>query len=162
MASSKFSSIITILFICTLSLSFGSISCKNDFVTNQAALFVFGDSLFEAGNNNYFDSLPGFKSNYWPYGKTTFQFPTGRVSDGRIMIDFIGKSSVLQHLLTFKLFLFRQKKVIIWLIFTCVFIYVTILMHVADFGRCSWRCLVTIAPTKPTTWLQQQSTNLRS
>ena len=113
MASSKFSSIITILFICTLSLSFGSISCKNDFVTNQAALFVFGDSLFEAGNNNYFDSLPGFKSNYWPYGKTTFQFPTGRVSDGRIMIDFIGKSSVLQHLLTFKLFLFRQKKVII-------------------------------------------------
>uniref|UniRef100_A0A0D3BB88 Uncharacterized protein n=1 Tax=Brassica oleracea var. oleracea TaxID=109376 RepID=A0A0D3BB88_BRAOL len=72
-----------------------SISCKT--VTNQAALFVFGDSLFEAGNNNYVDSLPGFRSNCWPNGKSTFQFPTGRVSDGRIMIDFIDCQIQLTH-----------------------------------------------------------------
>ncbi|KAH0891357.1 hypothetical protein HID58_053786 [Brassica napus] len=70
-----------------------SISCKT--VTNQAALFVFGDSLFEAGNNNYVDSLPGFRSNCWPNGKSTFQFSTGRVSDGRIMIDFIAEHAWL-------------------------------------------------------------------
>ncbi|CAN8259395.1 unnamed protein product [Cochlearia groenlandica] len=90
MTSFGYSSII-ILFICTISLTIGSISCKNNLVTNQAALFVFGDSLFEAGNNNYFDSLPSFRSNYWPYGKSTFKFPTGRVSDGRMMIDFLGE-----------------------------------------------------------------------
>lgn len=93
MASSGFNSTIIILLICTISLSIGSISCKDNLVTNQAALFVFGDSLLEAGNNNYFDTLSSFRSNYWPYGKTTFKFPTGRVSDGRIMTDFIGKSS---------------------------------------------------------------------
>jgi len=90
MASPRFNSIIIILFICTISLSIVSISCKEDLKTNQAALFAFGDSLFEAGNNNYFDSISSFRSNFWPYGKTTFKFPTGRVSDGRIMIDFIG------------------------------------------------------------------------
>jgi hypothetical protein len=91
MASPRFNSIIIILFICTISLSIVSISCKEDLKTNQAALFAFGDSLFEAGNNNYFDSISSFRSNFWPYGKTTFKFPTGRVSDGRIMIDFIAE-----------------------------------------------------------------------
>ncbi|CAA7024658.1 unnamed protein product [Microthlaspi erraticum] len=91
MASSGLSSMIIILFICTISL----VSCKDNLVTTQAALYVFGDSLFEAGNNNYFDSLPSFRSNYWPYGKTTFKFPTGRVSDGRTMVDFIAENAWL-------------------------------------------------------------------
>ena len=93
-----------------------SISCKT--VTNQAALFVFGDSLFEAGNNNYVDSLPGFRSNCWPNGKSTFQFPTGRVSDGRIMIDFIGTSSVSRHLYSLKLF--RQKSCNLFDLYLCL------------------------------------------
>ncbi|KAF2583598.1 hypothetical protein F2Q70_00009979 [Brassica cretica] len=67
-------------------------------VSNEAPAGLW-DSLFEAGNNNYVDSLPGFRSNCWPNGKSTFQFPTGRVSDGRIMIDFIAEHAWLLLLL---------------------------------------------------------------
>ncbi|AAD25770.1 F15I1.5 [Arabidopsis thaliana] len=64
---------------------------NNNLVTDQSALFVFGDSVFDGGNNNYIDTLPSFRSNYWPYGQTTFKFSTGRVSDGRSILDFIAK-----------------------------------------------------------------------
>ncbi|CAA7018495.1 unnamed protein product [Microthlaspi erraticum] len=89
MASSRLVSII--FFLYTIILSISSISSRenNNLVTNQAALFVFGDSLFDAGNNNYIDT--GLRSNFWPYGQTTFKFPTGRVSDGRLIPDFIAE-----------------------------------------------------------------------
>ncbi|KAG7600528.1 hypothetical protein ISN44_As06g046220 [Arabidopsis suecica] len=83
-----------IFFAYTTIVLIGSINCRdnnNNLVTNQSALFVFGDSVFDAGNNNYIDTLPSFRSNYWPYGQTTFKFPTGRVSDGRTIPDFIAE-----------------------------------------------------------------------
>ncbi|KAG7544073.1 GDSL lipase/esterase [Arabidopsis thaliana x Arabidopsis arenosa] len=64
---------------------------NNNLVTNQSALFVFGDSVFDAGNNNYIDTFSSVRSNYWPYGQTTFKSPTGRVSDGRLIPDFIAE-----------------------------------------------------------------------
>ncbi|KAH7547011.1 hypothetical protein FEM48_Zijuj01G0261700 [Ziziphus jujuba var. spinosa] len=54
----------------------------------QAALFIFGDSQFDAGNNNYINTTTG-KANYWPYGETFFHYPTGRFCDGRLVPDFI-------------------------------------------------------------------------
>ena len=68
---------------------------NNNLVTDQSALFVFGDSVFDGGNNNYIDTLPSFRSNYWPYGQTTFKFSTGRVSDGRSILDFIGTKNTM-------------------------------------------------------------------
>ena len=62
-------------------------SCLAKLPENHAALFIFGDSLFDAGNNNYIDAP---KSDFWPYGKTFFNHPTGRVCDGRVVPDFIG------------------------------------------------------------------------
>lgn len=57
----------------------------------EAALFVFGDSLFDAGTNNYLSpSFAASKANYPPYGQTFFNYPTGRFSDGRVIPDFIG------------------------------------------------------------------------
>ncbi|GAB4841937.1 hypothetical protein Ancab_011894 [Ancistrocladus abbreviatus] len=56
-------------------------------------LFVFGDSLFDPGNNNYLNSSTGMgmgQATTWPYGETFFKHPTGRLSDGRIVPDFIG------------------------------------------------------------------------
>jgi hypothetical protein len=53
-------------------------------------LFIFGDSFFEAGNNNYIRNAFG-RANFWPYGETFFKYPTGRFSDGRVIPDFIGK-----------------------------------------------------------------------
>ena len=56
------------------------------------ALFVFGDSLFDPGNNQYLNgSVEGISATSWPYGETFFKRPTGRLSDGRIVPDFIGR-----------------------------------------------------------------------
>ena len=52
---------------------------------NHVALFILGDSMFDAGNNNYIDTT--FQANYCPYGET-FKYPTGRFSDGRLIPDF--------------------------------------------------------------------------
>jgi len=56
----------------------------------HAALFVFGDSLFDVGNNNYINTTADYQANYSPYGETFFKYPTGRFSDGRVLPDFIG------------------------------------------------------------------------
>lgn len=51
--------------------------------------FVFGDSLVDVGNNNYLSSMA--KANYYPYG-VDFEFgTTGRFSNGKTFVDFLGK-----------------------------------------------------------------------
>ncbi|KAH7865784.1 hypothetical protein Vadar_011163 [Vaccinium darrowii] len=57
-----------------------------------AALFVFGDSLYDPGNNNYINTTTDFQANFWPYGESFFDHPTGRFSDGRLIPDSIGNS----------------------------------------------------------------------
>lgn len=52
------------------------------------ANFVFGDSLVDAGNNNYIATLS--KANYVPNG-IDFGLPTGRYTNGRTIVDIIGK-----------------------------------------------------------------------
>ncbi|CAL5191631.1 unnamed protein product [Lathyrus oleraceus] len=52
------------------------------------AMFVFGDSIVEVGNNNFLNTLA--KSNYYPYGIDYNRVATGRFSNGRSLIDFIG------------------------------------------------------------------------
>ncbi|XP_050383856.1 GDSL esterase/lipase 1-like isoform X5 [Argentina anserina] len=58
---------------------------------NHKALFVFGDSLFDAGNNQYLNTSVEGSAVIWPYGETYFDHPTGRISDGRILPDFIAQ-----------------------------------------------------------------------
>jgi hypothetical protein len=58
----------------------------------HASLFIFGDSYFDAGNNNYINTA--FQGNFEPYGETFFKYPTGRFSDGRLISDFIGKIDI--------------------------------------------------------------------
>ncbi|XP_025015571.1 GDSL esterase/lipase 1 isoform X2 [Ricinus communis] len=57
---------------------------------NHVALFVFGDSLFDVGNNNYLKNPIGL-ANFWPYGETFFNHPTGRFCDGRLISDFLAE-----------------------------------------------------------------------
>ncbi|CAK9326068.1 unnamed protein product [Citrullus colocynthis] len=53
------------------------------------AMFVFGDSLIDNGNNN---NLPSFaKANYFPYGIDFNGGPTGRFSNGYTMVDEIAE-----------------------------------------------------------------------
>jgi hypothetical protein len=61
------------------------------FPKDHVALFVFGDSLFDVGNNNYINTTADGRANYSPYGETFFNYPTGRFSNGRVIPDFIGK-----------------------------------------------------------------------
>ncbi|XP_057770776.1 GDSL esterase/lipase 5-like [Salvia miltiorrhiza] len=60
-----------------------------------AALFIFGDSLFDAGNNNYINTTTLDQANFWPYGVSYFHHPTGRFSDGRLISDFIAEHAKL-------------------------------------------------------------------
>ncbi|KAL0562197.1 hypothetical protein IC582_002649 [Cucumis melo] len=60
---------------------------------NRLAFFIFGDSFVDPGNNNFINTTEPFRANFTPYGQTFFKYPTGRVSDGRIMPDFIGNYS---------------------------------------------------------------------
>ncbi|THF97742.1 hypothetical protein TEA_013277 [Camellia sinensis var. sinensis] len=64
---------------------------------NHVALFIFGDSIFDVGNNNNINTTATtfFQANFWPYGETTFNYPTGRCCDGRLIPDFIAEYAKL-------------------------------------------------------------------
>ncbi|XP_057504786.1 GDSL esterase/lipase 5-like [Actinidia eriantha] len=62
---------------------------------SKVSLYIFGDSLFDSGNNNYINTTTLDQANFWPYGETFFNFPTGRFSDGRLMSDFIAEYAKL-------------------------------------------------------------------
>ncbi|EEF27798.1 zinc finger protein, putative [Ricinus communis] len=55
-------------------------------------MFVLGDSLFDAGNNQYLPHIdnpaPG---TFWPYGMNNHNRSTGRLSDGLLVPDFIAQ-----------------------------------------------------------------------
>ncbi|XP_059456469.1 GDSL esterase/lipase 1-like isoform X1 [Corylus avellana] len=61
----------------------------------HASLFIFGDSLYDPGNNNYINTTTDFQANFGPYGETFFKYPTGRFSDGRVIPDFIAEYAKL-------------------------------------------------------------------
>ncbi|KAF5943858.1 hypothetical protein HYC85_017935 [Camellia sinensis] len=86
--------LLTLLFIVSVSL-FMSKPSRAQTLTKQTALnhsisavFVFGDSTVDPGNNNYIETV--FKSNFPPYGK---DFPnhiaTGRFTNGRLVTDYM-------------------------------------------------------------------------
>ncbi|CAH1415922.1 unnamed protein product [Lactuca virosa] len=54
------------------------------------SIIGFGDSLFDTGNLKQLNPQLGFF--YPPYGETFFHKPTGRASNGRLIIDFIAES----------------------------------------------------------------------
>ncbi|KAJ0545372.1 putative GDSL lipase/esterase, SGNH hydrolase superfamily [Helianthus annuus] len=54
------------------------------------SVFVFGDSQFDAGNNQYLKDCK-LKANFKPYGSSFFNHPTGRFTNGRTVADFIAQ-----------------------------------------------------------------------
>lgn len=57
------------------------------------ALFCFGDSYSDTGNYNILaqGKIPYNQFEHLPYGITYFGHPTGRATDGRVPLDFIGR-----------------------------------------------------------------------
>ncbi|XP_044463173.1 GDSL esterase/lipase 5-like [Mangifera indica] len=79
-----FSGCVILLLLISVKASSGSSLEKTN------ALFVFGDSTVDAGNNNYINTMPENPANFKPYGQNGFfGGPTGRFSDGRVIVDFI-------------------------------------------------------------------------
>jgi len=71
--------------------------CRNSSTTDEKpAIFIFGDSLLDVGNNNYIVTLA--RANFQPYG-IDFGGPTGRFTNGRTTADVLGK--ILFYFLTF-------------------------------------------------------------
>ncbi|KAG0622100.1 hypothetical protein M758_3G072300 [Ceratodon purpureus] len=55
------------------------------------ALFIFGDSTVDCGTNNYINTTRNFRGDFPPYGQDFFGKPTGRYSNGRVIVDFIAE-----------------------------------------------------------------------
>ncbi|KAL8167088.1 hypothetical protein V2J09_008587 [Rumex salicifolius] len=66
---------------------------------NVPAMFVFGDSLVDAGNNNFLNSIA--KANYWPYGFDFNGGTTGRFCNGNTVADLLGELLGLPYLPVF-------------------------------------------------------------
>ncbi|XP_061361912.1 GDSL esterase/lipase 5-like [Gastrolobium bilobum] len=97
MASLRVSVCMLVLYLSSFILNIGhSLSQSKTFLQKKhTALFILGESLFDAGNNDYINSTTFFQANYPPYGETFFKYPTGRFSDGRIIPDFIAEYAKL-------------------------------------------------------------------
>lgn len=53
------------------------------------ALFLFGDSIVDVGNNNHIHTI--IKANFPPYGRDFAKHePTGRFCNGKLATDFTG------------------------------------------------------------------------
>ena len=60
-------------------------------LTRYDRVFSFGDSLTDTGNALHLSATAGGPASRPPYGETFFRRPTGRSSDGRLVIDFLGE-----------------------------------------------------------------------
>ena len=95
---------LTLSFMLTLLLLLAS-AMNTEQSKQIPAMYVFGDSLVDCGNNNY---LPGTgKANFLPYG-IDFGRPTGRFTNGKTVVDFLGEINTI-HLhylpIDFRIFL---------------------------------------------------------
>ena len=75
--------------------------------TRYNRVFSFGDSLTDTGNAAILPITAGGPFTNLPYGQTHFKRPSGRASDGRIVIDFIGMHDPLNKLAMIILVWFR-------------------------------------------------------
>lgn len=66
---------------------------------NFSALYAFGDSLVDTGNNNG-NLLTTYRSNHTPYGQDfPYRAATGRSSNGKLIVDFLVSSLGLKDTL---------------------------------------------------------------
>ncbi|KAL5227146.1 hypothetical protein ABZP36_015411 [Zizania latifolia] len=61
-------------------------------------MFSFGDSIIDTGNFAFVARNGPSPINQLPYGMTFFKHPTGRVSDGRVIVDFYAEAFKLSLL----------------------------------------------------------------
>jgi len=75
-----------LLLVITASLPLFTAACSS-----YSSIFSFGDSIADTGNLYLSSQPPSDHCFFPPYGETYFHRPSGRCSDGRLIIDFIGR-----------------------------------------------------------------------
>ncbi|KAL6546547.1 hypothetical protein OROMI_022268 [Orobanche minor] len=92
--SGPFRHVLAILLVHIMLLEFSDIAETRNLasrsLTNSSipALFIFGDSTVDSGNNNYIKTIA--RSNFPPYGKDfPNHIPTGRFTNGKLVTDFL-------------------------------------------------------------------------
>ncbi|XAR51082.1 hypothetical protein NMG60_11005616 [Bertholletia excelsa] len=84
-------SLALLILVCSI-----TVKASGSALERTSALFIFGDSTVDPGNNNYIQTIPENRANYKPYGQNGFfDEPTGRFSDGRIIVDYIAEYAKL-------------------------------------------------------------------
>lgn len=93
----RFNYIVVLMLLLSLnSIEFGK--SQDDIDLTKGASFIFGDSLVDAGNNNYLQTLS--KADTPPNGidfKASGGNPTGRFTNGRTIGDIVGKLPFLSY-----------------------------------------------------------------
>ncbi|CAN0910946.1 GDSL esterase/lipase At1g29670, partial [Linum grandiflorum] len=84
-----YSIVVTILLAALVSASLTAASPQ------VPCLFIFGDSLNDAGNNNDLETKA--KANYKPYGIDDTNGVTGRFTNGRTIVDFLAEELGFDH-----------------------------------------------------------------
>lgn len=77
-----------VFFLASIFLSVSSAKHSPSSVNVVSGIFIFGDSIFDAGNN-HFNKNSTAQADFPPYGSTFFHYPTGRFTNGRTVADFI-------------------------------------------------------------------------
>ncbi|KAL3501821.1 hypothetical protein ACH5RR_036270 [Cinchona calisaya] len=67
-----------------------SVSFRHSSGYKVPSIYVFGDSIFDAGNNHY-NKFCGAQADFPPYGSSFFHHPTGRFTNGRTVADFLSQ-----------------------------------------------------------------------
>ncbi|XP_062016979.1 GDSL esterase/lipase 7-like [Rosa rugosa] len=80
-------SISLLIFLFLSFANFGSVLIDGSPIA--PALYVFGDSLFDSGNNNFLPTLA--KADFLPYGVNFAKGVTGRFTNGKTVADFIAE-----------------------------------------------------------------------
>ncbi|XP_008812183.1 GDSL esterase/lipase At1g31550-like [Phoenix dactylifera] len=77
--------LLLLLLLSLLSTSHAAITC-------YTSIFSFGDSLADTGNLLHDVGKNNIHVGRLPYGETYFRRPTGRFSDGRLVVDFLAQA----------------------------------------------------------------------
>ncbi|KAI5065235.1 hypothetical protein GOP47_0019930 [Adiantum capillus-veneris] len=82
---------------CSCSSSSGSTAGRGP---SFEGMYAWGDSLTDTGNYQLSTGVDS-PTAHLPYGQTFFHYPTGRASDGRLVVDFLAKQVGLDFLLPY-------------------------------------------------------------